>query len=491
MTAWEWLNTKRSSVLFDGEPERVLVLFMTRIRQQVIPPLDASFLPAFRFAQAYEQALVYHGKSESVKLRLERPDGTVFATEFEILPDGVQAGKTWLYVERSVKSLLWQRGGNRLHVSAPASVVEGLQKTYGPKGERAFDWNFMGQQLFRSPFEVISCQEGDLPAAGEPEVQLGNHLDGCRIGFDLGGSDRKCAAVIDGEVVFSEEIEWDPYFQNDPEYHRRGIRDSIERAARHLPRVDAIGGSAAGVYINNEVLAGSLFRGLSTADFDRSIRGLFKEIQHEWQVPLAIVNDGEVTALAASLSGHTGGILGVSMGTSLAAGYVRPDGSLTPWLNELAFVPVDLRDQGPADEWSGDQGCGVQYFSQQAVARLGPQAGIELAADEKFPEYIKRVQSLMEAGDERADKIYRTIGIYLGYALAQWARDYSFEKVLLLGRVLSGPGGERLQSSARRVIELEAPNLAERLGFIEVSERDKRHGQAIAAASLPPLNPSL
>ncbi|MCC5833831.1 MAG: ROK family protein [Opitutales bacterium] len=461
---------------------------MSNLHLNVVPPLDQSFLPALRFAQAYEQALLYHGESETVELRLERPDGTVFAKSLEVLPVGMEPAKTWLYVERSVKSLLWQRGGNRLHVSGPTDLVERLQSEYSPRGKRAFDSNFMGQQLFQSAFEIIPCAVDALPAAREPELLLGGHLNGCRIGFDLGGSDRKCAAVIDGEVVFSEEIEWDPYFQKDPEYHRSGIQDSIQRAAQHLPRVDAIGGSAAGVYINNEVLAGSLFRGLSQKDFDRSIRNLFKGIQKQWQVPLAIVNDGEVTALAASLSGHSGGILGIAMGTSLAAGYVRPDGCLTPWLNELAFVPVDLRDNGPVDEWSGDHGCGVQYFSQQAVARLGPQAGIEMNRDEKFPDYLKRVQELMQSGDERSEKIYRTIGINLGYALAQWARYYSFENVLLLGRVLSGPGGERLQSSARRVLEIEAPGLAEGLGFIEVSERDKRHGQAIAAASLPPLN---
>ena len=57
----------------------------------------------------------------------------------------------------------------------------------------------------------------------------------------------KAAALIDGEVVFSEETRWDPYFQSDPSYHLAGVRESLRRAAAHLPRVDAIGGSAAGI----------------------------------------------------------------------------------------------------------------------------------------------------------------------------------------------------------------------------------------------------
>lgn len=457
------------------------------MNHNLLPPLDPSFLSALNFSQVYDQALLELGESETFELRLTRPDGTVFSKSLEIFPGDLEPERNWICVERSVKSLLWQRGGNKLYVSGNEKLIRRLMAEYSPDGARAFDWDFMGNRLFRSPFEVVQCLEENLPAPREPELHLGGHLKGCRIGFDLGGSDRKCAAVVDGEVVFSEEIEWDPYFQSDPEYHRLGIRDSLERAAKHLPRVDAIGGSAAGVYIDNEVRAGSLFRGLSQGDFDKSIRGLFKDIQREWKVPLAIVNDGEVTALAASLAGHSGGILGISMGTSLAAGYVRPDGSLTPWLNELAFVPVDLRDDGPVDEWSGDRGCGVQYFSQQAVARLGPEAGIERAADEPFPQYLKRVQALMEDGDQRADQVYQSIGIFLGHALTQWSRYYPYAKVLLLGRVLSGPGGERIESFATKLLELVSPGLAENLEFIKVSERDKRHGQAIAAASLPPL----
>ena len=30
------------------------------------------------------------------------------------------------------------------------------------------------------------------------------------------------------------------------------------------------------------------------------------------------------------------------------------------------------------DEWSGDIGCGVKYFSQDGVIKLAPRAGIEL-----------------------------------------------------------------------------------------------------------------
>lgn len=317
-------------------------------------------------------------------------------------------------------------------------------------------------------------------------MPLGRHLDGCRIGFDLGGSDRKCAAVINGEVVFSEEVEWNPYFETDPNYHIEGIHDSLQRAAAHLPRVDAIGGSSAGVYVNNEVRVASLFRGLAAVDFENKIRRVFFDLQKRWHnVPFEVVNDGEVTALAGSMSMDENAVLGLAMGTSEAVGYVTPEGNITPMLNELAFAPIDYREDAPVDEWSGDAGVGAQYLSQQAVARLVPAAGIELPVDMPFPEQLIEVQKLMAAGDGRAAKIYSTIGTYLGYAIAHYADFYEIRKVLLLGRVASGEGGTIIIEQANTVLEEVFPELAEQIELVTPNEQDKRHGQAVAAASLP------
>ena len=176
--------------------------------------------------------------------------------------------------------------------------------------------------------------------------------------------------------------------------------DSLRKAAAHLPRVDAIGGSAAGVYVNNRVKAGSLFRGVPQDLFDARVKDLFLEIRKAWNdVPFEVVNDGEVTALAGSMSLGENAILGIALGTSTAAGYVTPDGNITSWLNELAFVPVDYNPGAPVDEWSGDYGVGSQYFSQQCVGRLMPVAGIESPAGMGLPEQLKLVQALMADGD--------------------------------------------------------------------------------------------
>ena len=139
--------------------------------------------------------------------------------------------------------------------------------------------------------------------------------------------------------------------------------DSLRKAAAHLPRVDAIGGSAAGVYVNNRVKAGSLFRGVPADVFDARVKDLFLEVRRAWNdVPFEVVNDGEVTALAGSMSLGAHAILGIALGTSSAGGYVTREGNITTWLNELAFVPVDYSPDAPVDESSGDYGVGSQVF---------------------------------------------------------------------------------------------------------------------------------
>jgi len=462
---------------------------MLSVAPKLRPVLDPEFLPAALWQRAYRELVARDPGARPFALVLVRPDGSVFRHESRVLAaDHPAAALTLTYAERLLKFLLWMKGGPRVLVAGAEEIAAALARSYAPDGVRAFDAGFMGGKIFGRPFSLEAAAWADLPAPAETSVPMGRHLDGCRIGFDLGGSDRKAAALIDGRVVYSEEIAWDPYFQADPAYHLEGVHDSLKRAAAHLPRVDAIGGSAAGVYVNNEVRAASLFRGLAADDFERHIRRMFFTLQARWGgVPFEVVNDGEVTALAGAMSMGDDAVLGVSMGTSQAGGYVTPAGTITPWLNELAFAPVDYRPDAPRDEWSGDVGCGVQYFSQQGVGRLARKAGFAFPATLPLPEQLIAVQQALAAGDARARAIYETIGVCFGYAIAHYADFYEVRNLLVLGRVTSGEGGEIILERAGAVLRAEFPTLGESIRLRTPDERDKRHGQATAAASLPAL----
>ncbi|MGK0176226.1 MAG: putative NBD/HSP70 family sugar kinase [Lentimonas sp.] len=462
---------------------------MITVTPKFKPKLDPDFIPAALWNKAYLKLV--HSVSDSLPIRISisRPGNTAWIYDTKILPNTPEyAEATWLYCERLVKFLLWAWGGSCVRIAGAPHIVAKLKETYSANGKRSFDYDFIGRACFCDPFKVETAEFETLKTACGNSNKTANPLTGNRIGFDLGGSDRKCAAIIDGKVVFSEEIKWDPYFESDPEYHCSGIADSIRLAAKHLPRVDAIGGSAAGIYINNEPRVGSLFRGISQEDFDNKIRSVFKDLQTQWNgIPFEVANDGDVTAIAGSMAINDSAVLGISMGTSLAAGYIDGQKTIKGWLNELAFVPVDYRANGPADEWSGDIGCGVQYFSQQAVGRLIPASGLEIDDALKLPEKLEAVQSMMSQGDERAASIYETIGTYFGYTIAHFDNFYDFRNLLVLGRVSSGEGGELILKVARNVLNEEFPELSEKIKFQTPDEKTKRHGQAIAAASLPSL----
>lgn len=454
------------------------------VTPKITPALDAAFRPAVLANRAFLEGI---GAGVPLGFGIEQADGSLFHYRTKVADAGHSfARANFAYAERLAKFLLWSRGGFRIHVEGPKEIADQLANYYKTSATGKFDAHIMGERIYERPFEVVHVSA--LPPERTSSTPLGRHLNGCRIGFDLGGSDRKVAAIKDGECLFSEEVVWNPIPQKDPRWHFQEIMDSLKRAAEYLPRVDAIGGSSAGVYVNNRVMVASLFRGVSPEDFEKHVKHIFLELQRAWNhIPFEVANDGEVTALAGSMALGVNSVLGLAMGTSTAGGYVTADGNITTWLNELAFTPIDYNPKGAVDEWSGDYGCGVQYMSQQCVGRLLAPAGIELSAELSLAEKLKEVQKLMDNGDERARRIYQTIGTYLGYALAHYSDFYDIRHMLILGRVTSGPGGDLILNGAKEVLAAEFPELRAQIEFHIPNEKDKRHGQAVAAASLPAL----
>jgi predicted NBD/HSP70 family sugar kinase len=446
-------------------------------------PLDPQFQPAILFNRAYVAAAKKSGRAVPLILGLERENKLVSRYETIVLPEAGAA--TLLYAERLVKFLLWARGGWKLYIGGPKQIGDYIRKSYSPRGARQFDCDMM-TAAYANKFEVVVTTADNVPAAKEMQTAAGGHLKGCRIGFDLGASDYKFSAVIDGEAVYTDEVPWDPKTQANPEYHYHHIASALHRAAAHLPRVDAIGGSSAGIIVDNEIRVASLLRAVPKKDFPKAA-GIFKRIQKEWNVPVVVMNDGDVTALAGALSLGSQGMLGIAMGSSEAAGFMDKQGRILGWLNELAFAPVDYQPGAAVDEWSGDKGTGVMYFSQQAVNKLLPAAKIKLPEMMGLPERLKEVQSLMAKGDPRAAKIYETIGVYLGCAMAHYAEFYDFRQALILGRVTTGKGGDIVISKAREVLKKEFPEVAAKIELRVPDEKSRRVGQAVAAASLPAL----
>jgi predicted NBD/HSP70 family sugar kinase len=454
----------------------------------VAAPLDKTFRPLYGTLKAHRHAL--GSSSGRLTLALERSGGAVSRFSLPVFADGhARLPESQWLAERVLKFLLWQRGGYHVFVAGSCAIAEYLAERYRPGGERAFDADFFAKIYEKPRFVIEAVSEHNLPGQSEQGKAIGGYLNGCRIGFDAGGSDRKVAALIDGKEVFSTETVWQPKLESDPDYHFNGIDDSIRQAAAHLPRIDAIGVSSAGIYVDNRTRIASLFRKVPEAAFEARIKSIYQDIAKKWgDVPLEVANDGDVTALAGALELEDHPVLGIAMGTSQAAGYVDEHGLITGWLNELAFAPVDVSEHAPLDsEWSGDRGTGVNYFSQDAAIRLAKAAGVALPSDASPGAKLEVLQKLMLAGDAGARAVFETMGVYLGYGLLLYAEFYGMKHVLLLGRVTSGEGGNLLLAKAREVLETEAPELAERIRIHLPDEATRRVGQSIAAASLPRL----
>ena len=448
-----------------------------------VPQLDPSFIPFYKFQESF---LASAKEAVPVGIAIERAGSQMAVIHTFIHGDEAHHEADCYYIDRIVKIALWMKGGFRVFVSGSKEMYEYLLSAYSPTGTRAFDYHFMGD-IYEHPFEVVWTEE--LPEEKNSPQKQGGHTDGCRIGFDAGGSDRKVSAVINGESVYDEEVVWFPKTQEDPEYHYEGIVSALKSAAAHLPQVDAVGVSSAGIYIDNKTMRASLFNKVPEELFNQKVKDIYiRAIRDTFgDIPFAVANDGDVSALAGKLSLNENNVLGIAMGTSEAAGYVDENGCITGWLNELAFVPVDCAPSAMEDEWSGDIGCGVKYFSQDAVIKLAPKAGISLDNALSPAEKLKVVQQMMENGEEKASSVYESIGVYLGHTLAFYYDLYHMKHVLLLGRVMSGKGGDLILSKCKEVLKTEYPSLTDKVFPALPDEKFRRVGQSATAAGLPAI----
>ena len=445
------------------------------------PVLDPEFIPFGVWAEEYLK-----GATQPIAIAVEKNEGYVSVHQTKIYGTAEMAEADYRYVERYVKFLLWSIGGFKVYVCGCSELTKRLQKAYVPSGERAFDYDFF-QKLYEQELQIIDLPLDQCPASNETPKPIGGHLEGCRIGFDAGGSDRKVSAVIDGETVYSEEVVWHPKKNPDPTYQYEGILDSFRTAASKMPRVDASGVSSAGVFIGNAPMISSIFYCVPRERWDEVKTVFDRAAAAIGDVPIVVANDGDVSALAGAMGMGVGSIMGMAMGTSEAVGYVDKDMNVLGWISELAFAPVDLNEDAMADEWSTDIGVGCKYFSQDAVIKLAPRIGIELDENLSPAEKLKVVQGLMEADDPRAQKVFESIGAYLAYTVVLYAQFYDLRHLMMLGRVMSGKGGDTIMSVCQKILADEFPALNEKVEVIVPDEKTRRVGQSVAAASLPAI----
>eukprot|EP00929_Paragymnodinium_shiwhaense_P034586 TRINITY_DN1879_c0_g2_i10.p1 TRINITY_DN1879_c0_g2~~TRINITY_DN1879_c0_g2_i10.p1 ORF type:complete len:491 (-),score=163.38 TRINITY_DN1879_c0_g2_i10:132-1604(-) len=474
-------------------------------RPKVPAPLDPNFSPVVLAKKNYMTYV--SGSPHTVEFALPRVDGCsrgklpVFA---ESHPD-VEASVYLAGV--IIQELLWQRSASGLMLAGPAKIVEAIKKDFSAGGMYEFEVMSM-PNVCGTPdkaFEVKIVEAAELPAAKDSPQTCGKKANGSRLAFDLGKSDIKTVAVKDDEVLYSKETEWD-VTNPDPQYHFDAIVAALKLAKEKLEKVDAIGGSATGtVGANNEATWCDIFPNVPPDVYKAKVVDIFQRIAKELagDVPLKVINDGEVTALAAVQKIKAGNVMGISMGSSEGGGYANADGNLLGWINELCYIRLDLNPEAPTDPWTkgAHRGVSHMYLGQRGATKLAAKAGVEVPDNLVFPhadmctirhenhaQCLKMIQKAMTdpAQEPEVRKLYETVGVYLGYGLAQYCEFYKIDHVMILGRVSKGKGGDIMLDTARKVLTTEFPELPA-IKFHTADDHFKAVGQCIAAAALPTL----
>lgn len=462
-------------------------LYGIRLDGWTVPPLDRDFIPLYRFAEDFRKQARAAGKEAPVRIAIRQGCGPICIARTVLYDDPGFLEANCYLLERTVKFLLWSRGGYaaEIYTDSKAAVLaaEKVREAYAPGGERAFDAATM-TDIYEHPFSVEIRPLADAPGkeAGSPAA-VSLKRDGCRIGLDAGASSLKVTALRDGETVYRARLPWDPANSTDPGYHLLKITEALRSAAEKLPRVDSVGISSAGVFIENRAMISSLLLGLSKEDFEKAGKDVFIRACRALgdKVPVSVVNDGDISALTGAMQLERNGILGISMGSSQAGGYLDENGRITGWLNELAFVPVAGGAGAARDPWSGDVGTGSQYFSAAALLRLAPLAGITLSDSLSPAEKAGCLLKLAEEGNPGAVSVFETVGCYLGHTVPLYKHFYEgLSAVFLVGGVLQGIGGETVAASCRRVLEKDYPACPVKICL--AGETDRAFGQSMAAA---------
>ena len=478
------------------------------IKPKFVPEYDQGFRPCGLVNRLFRRMCADLKEQEHVVLGFERENGLVQREAVPILP--AKYGRADLnrqIVEHHVQYLVWARGAWRVLLAGNEDVCRPVAAMWEQSGCRPKDREIMADSYLTQGqnFEIKLVSADQISATPESGTQVGAHMDGVRLGLDIGASDVKVAVMINGKVVFKKAFKWNlqdekwlPENQNDVDAIYQCLAEKVRIALRfikdHHPEVkeaDALGVSSAGIIVNNLVKVASWLKKVP-----KDKKGdIFLRLAQEFNLPVEVRNDGDVTALTGAREHQTPWVMGVALGSSVAGGYTAhfpgggpQDAQIMGWLNELAFLPMDYNPDGLRDGWTKNMGTAAPYLTQQAMPSLLARAGISVPEGAILYDQLKLAHKLANNGDKRALGVFRTIGTRLGYFAAQNHDFYAYDLLLVLGRVVAGRGGDEIIRCATEVCRGgEFPDMEKVRITTPTASDDRELAQAITACTLVDL----
>lgn len=453
-------------------------LYGIEVNLNSIPELEKDFVPVLLWNKAYLAKA-----RENLTLVITAPNKHRIVHRTRIRNDGASKEADEFFLDRLVKALLWLHGGSKVTVIGSKTMFQFIKNKFSFSGDRSFEIDFMST-IYDTPFLVENITA--VPKEQLNSKFIGHHLNGYRIGIDVNEFDRKACAIANGKVLYSEEVLWHPLEEEDPDFHFKAIVESIHAAARRLPRIDAIGISTSGIFMDGKLKKSPIFAAVNQEDYEKQISNLYQRAAKSMgSENIEVLSEGDVAALAGAMSLDAKGVLSVHFGQRLTAGFLDNNGNLTGWLNELSYVPVNLNPQGDPDETTQDRGCGAHYFSEEGVIAMGKKAGILIDENASLKEQLRSVQIQAEQGTSKGKFVFQTIGTILGHSLAYYHGLYNYQMVLLMGRVMLGVGGDIIFNATQKVLTKDYPVIASNIVISLPDENNNRVSQAEAAASAP------
>lgn len=385
--------------------------------------------------------------------------------------------ENYFYTKKILLTLLWLIGGDTILFRGDSYFIRTFIRK-ASKDEEIKTSFFEMEEIFNC--KMTMKETNGIDSNYFPVSKVQGDFEGCRIGLDLGGSDRKVTALIDGNVVYSEETLWFPKNMPDWHYHYQGILDSLSKAKEKLPRVDSIGISTAGIIIEDRIVHPALFYSVPKEEKRTIVRDLIINLmkEHFPNIPYHVFNDGDVSAFGGAMEFEKNSILGIAMGTSLASGYCFDKNCLNGCINELGKIPIDYSANASMHYLMKIKGAGSEYLSQKGVIRLCRKGGLQF--DGPLALQLVSIQKEAEKDNPIVIKAYEDMGYYLGSSLALYHKFIQFDSVLLLGRVMSKKGGDILLSKAREFLK----DIGLNIEVFTSDENFRRLGQSYIAASM-------
>lgn len=249
------------------------------------------------------------------------------------------------------------------------------------------------------------------------------------IGVDLGGTNLRVAA-IDGQGRVLDKVSARAMFDRGPEKVVKDITEAINQVRSHvsLPELRGVGIGVPG-FIDME--AGVVRGSANLPGFEGfPVRN---EIQKCLGTPIILENDANAAAVGEMWMGagkNVKDLILLTLGTGIGGGIVFNGKVMHGFLGmagEFGHMTV-FPDGNPCG--CGNCGCLEKHASATAIAAMGRM--MHFGGEE--PEITaKHVYDLAVDGNERAARVFQTMGRALGIAIANLINIFNFPLYLLSG----------------------------------------------------------